>query len=253
MTTRRALLTAASLALLTGCGRNTVLEPLGEPDGRAAPTCRTPGDLVAFDAVSTGTLLYDETGAPTTMQSDPAFLARLEAWAADWAELSGLGAIRTVTSFGAYVDKCGSYHQVGRAFDISAIAHDRGEVSLRFDRWGPGSSTQLRDYWRLAASLHLHFSYTLAYPYDAAHHNHIHVDNAVSGDGLSTFNRRSGTQVQLVQYACRHVFGHDVEPTGDYDDQTRDAVRRVQSMADLTSPLATPEGWRGFLRAVARG
>lgn len=252
MTSRRAFLTFASIGLLSGCGMDGAVR-LPDPGSAAGPTCRTPGELVAFDSVSTGTLLYDETGAPVTMRAEPGFLARLGAWADEWTELSGLGAIRSVTSFGAYVDKCGSYHQVGRAFDISAVSHDRGEVSLRFDRWAPGSATQLRDYWRLAASLHLHFSYTLAYPYDAAHHNHIHVDNAVSGQELSRFNERSGTQVQLVQYGCRHVFGHGVEPTGDYDGQTRDAVRRVQAAAGLRDPLATPGGWHGFLRTLARG
>ena len=105
----------------------------------------------------------------------------------------------------------------------------------------------------LSISPHLHFGYTLAYPYNATHHNHIHVDNMVSGDDLTRFNPRSGTQVQVVQHACRHVFGLDVEPTGDYDGQTRDAVRQVQSAAGLTSPLSDGEGWHGFLRAVARG
>ena len=250
MTTRRALLTGATLALLAGCVGSPELP--GSPGG-GGDTCRTPGELVPFDTVGGGQLVYDTSGEPTTMRAEPAFLARLQEWADEWVGLSGLGAITTVTSFGAFVDRCGSYHQIGQAFDISSIAHEGGEISLRYDRWSPGTEAQLRDYWRLAASLHLHFGYTLAYPYNAAHHNHIHVDNMVSGDDLTRFSPRSGTQVQVVQHACRHVFGHDVEPTGDYDDQTRDAVRQVQSAAGLTSPLSDEEGWHGFLRAVARG
>lgn len=250
MTTRRALLVGAAATLLAGCVGS---QPSPGPGVDEGPTCRTPGELVEFDHVGTGELRYDETSAATTMRAEPGFLAQLHAWADDWAVVSGLGAITSVTSFGAYVDKCSSYHQIGQAFDVTAVAHDGGEVSLRYDRWGPGSAAELRDYWRLAASLHLHFGYTLAYPYDTAHHNHIHVDNIVSGDALSRFDERSGTQVQLVQHACRHVFGHDVEDTGTYDEQTKEAVRRVQSAAGLTVPLSEADGWHGFLRAVARG
>lgn len=246
---RRGLLLTAGTVLLTGCGSDLVPDIPGLPDGE--DNCRTPESLVDFTTVGTGALGYEVDRTPTTMRSDPAFLERLELWAADWAALSGLGAIREVWSYGAYVDKCSSFHQAGRAFDFGEVVHEGGAVSCRYDTWDPGSSTQLRDYWRLAASLHLHFAHTLTYLYNAQHHNHIHVDNSVSGDELSRFSARSGVQVQLVQSALRHVHGRDVEDTGDYDGQTKAELRVVQQELGISRPLADAEGWQEFLRATA--
>ncbi|TRY16882.1 extensin family protein [Tessaracoccus rhinocerotis] len=248
---RRGLLLAGGAVLLAGCGSDVVPDIPGIPDG--ADRCRTPESLVDFSTVGTGTLGYEIDRTPTPMRSDPAFLERLELWAEDWAALSGLGAIREVWSYGAYVDKCSSFHQAGRAFDFAEVVHDGGTISCRYDTWNPGTDAQLRDYWRLAASLHLHFTYTLTYLYNAQHHNHIHVDNSVSGEELSTFRQRSEVQVQLVQSALLHVHGRDVEVTGSYDQQTRDALRPVQQELGITAPLADAAGWQAFLRATASG
>lgn len=109
----------------------------------------------------------------------------------------------------------------------------------------------MRSYWRLAASLHEHFAYTLTYRYNERHRNHIHIDNSVSGWERSTFNARSQVQVQLVQSACRFVFGHDVDQTSSYDAQTKAAVHAVQRSHDISRPLADADGWREFLRATA--
>lgn len=246
---RRGLLLAGGTVLLAGCGSDVVPDLPKIPDG--GDNCRTPESLVGFDTVGTGALGYEIDRAHTSMRSDPRFLERLELWAEDWAAMSGLGAIREVWSYGAYVDKCSSFHQAGRAFDFAEVVHEAGSVSCRFDTWDPGTAEQLRDYWRLAASLHLHFAYTLTYLYNAQHHNHIHVDNSVSGEELSTFSTRSGVQVQLVQSALRHVHGRDVEATGSYDEQTKAELRQVQAGLGLSDPLADAAGWHGFLRATA--
>ena len=249
---RRGLLLAGGTLLLPGCGSDDA-QPLPEQpdDGQAQGTCRTPGPLVDFSSVGTAVLGYEISRGPTTMRADAAFLRRLEAWAADWSDLSGLGRIQSVWSYGAYVDRCASFHQVGRAFDFAEVVHDGGSVSCRFDKWQPGTDGQLRDYWRLAASLHLHFAYTLTYLYNVGHHNHIHVDNSISGDSLSTFSEDSQAQVHLVQAALRHVFGRDVETTGGYDEQTRSPLREVQRELGISRPLADTDGWHSFLRATA--
>ena len=252
MIPRRAALGLGAATLVAGCGLGS-----GAPNPEFVPDegdgCRTPGELVSFDNVAGAQLLYADGDTATSMRAEPGFLTQLEAWAADWTELSGLGAMHSITSFGAYVDKCHSYHQIGQAFDITHVAHERGEVSLRFDHWSPGSPEQLRNYWRLAASIHLHFAYTLAYPHNVAHHNHIHFDNMVSGSEASEFLATSKAQVHLVQHAAKHVFGHGVEATGEYDQQTRNAVRAIQRAQGLTQPLREQAGWQGFLRAVVRG
>lgn len=250
---RRGVLLAGGTMLLAGCGVGGVPSIPGLPGQGDPRACRAPGELTSFSTVGGALLGYEITGMPTTMRSEAGFLGLLNSWAEDWADLSGMGAITEVWSYGAYVDRCGSYHQVGRAFDFARLVHERGTVSCRYDSWSPGTDTQLRGYWRLAASLHLHFAYTLTYLYNQAHHNHIHVDNSVSGDSFSTFREGSQVQVQMVQAACRYVFGRDVELTGDYDDQTRSALRPVQQGLGISRPLSDADGWREFLRAAASG
>lgn len=247
---RRALL-LSGVAALTGC---TMPSPRHWPDRPPPGQCFSPESLVEFSAVDEASLGYEVTRSATTFRSDPRFLELLDAWAADWAGLSGLGPVEQIWSYGAYVDKCSSLHAAGRAFDFAEVVHQGGSISCRFDLWQPGSPEQLRNYWRMAASLHLHFAYTLTYLYNQQHHNHIHVDNAVSGfDGPPSFNSRSQVQVQLVQAGLAHVFGAAVEITGQWDAQTRDALRPVQADLGITEPLRELEGWQAFLRATARG
>ncbi|MGA4670598.1 extensin family protein [Propionibacteriaceae bacterium Y1923] len=257
MTSRRALLLGGAASLLVGCsaqGSSVFPDRLPRdtipPDGDG---CRTPGELARVTHLGAAELVYAETGRGAPVRLEPRFLGQLEAWAEEWTSLSGLGALQQVSNFGGYVDKCHSYHQVGQAFDIAGVVQAGGEVSLRYDQWGPGTAAQLRDYWRLAASAHLHFAYTLTHTFDRAHHNHIHVDNLVSHDGLSRFNPRSGTQLQLLTNACRHVFGLDVPDTQPWDVPLQAAVREVQQRLGLDEPLAEAAGWHGFLRGTARG
>ena len=244
---RRAILAGGLAALTTSCssGFPTLPEP------RVPGTCRTPDSLVEFSTLGGATLGYEIGRSLTTYKADPRFVELLEAWAEDWSAMSGLGAMTTVWSYGAYVDKCSSFHAAGRAFDIAEVQHEGGSVSCRHDIWGPGTATQNRDYWRLAASLHLHFGYTLTHLYDQAHQNHIHVDNATSKWEMPTFRTGSQVQVQMVQSACRHVFGADVEVNGNWDAQTRDALRPIQASLGITRHMADADGWREFLRATA--
>lgn len=244
--TRRAVLLGAT-SLLAGCAG-------GQGPVRVPGTCHSPESLERFGELGGAQLGYEVDRANTTFQADPRFIELLDAWAADWAELSGFGPIHQIWSYGAYVDRCGSWHAAGRAFDFAEVVHESGSVSCRFDTWQPGTAQQLRDYWRLSASLHLHFSYTLTYLYNEQHHNHIHIDNAVSGfDPTTSFNESSRVQVHFVQAALRHVFDADTEITGTWDDQTRDALRPVQQELGITTPMREPEGWQRFLRATARG
>lgn len=245
---RRGFLLLGGVLPLAGCG---VLDSdEWRLPGDTSGQCRTPESLESFSTLGGAPLGYEVDRREASYQADPRFIELLETWAEDWTTLSGLGALTMVWSYGAYVDKCSSWHQVGRAFDFAELEHERGSVSCRQDKWGE-DETRMRSYWRLAASLHEHFAYTLTYRYNERHRNHIHIDNSVSGWERSTFNARSQVQVQLVQSACRFVFGHDVDQTSSYDAQTKAAVHAVQRSHDISRPLADADGWREFLRATA--
>ncbi|HMT86774.1 MAG TPA: extensin family protein [Arachnia sp.] len=248
---RRAFLLLGGVVPLAGCA-NIALPFVDSGDGDANGSCRTPESLAEFGTLAGAPLGYEVDRTQVTYQADPRFIELLEAWAADWVSLSGLGALTKVWSYGAYVDKCSSWHQAGRAFDFAELEHEGGSVSCRQDVWGEDEG-RMRLYWRLAASLHEHFAYTLTCRYNDAHRNHIHVDNGVSGWKPTTFDAGSRVQVQMVQNAARYVFGKEVATTDAYDAQTKEAVRAVQRSAGITRPLADADGWREFLRATASG
>ncbi|WGT47200.1 extensin family protein [Tessaracoccus lacteus] len=246
MVRRRALLAAAVTLPLTGC------VDVGSFDGSTLGGCRTPDSLVSFDTVGGAPLAYELSGNRQAFRADPRFIELLDAWAADWESAAGLGQLTEISTYGAYVDRCESWHAAGRAFDFAVVRHEDGEVSCRYDEWGDDAG-RLRDYWRLAASLAAHLTYTLTLSYNAQHHNHIHVDNGVSGYDAPRFREQSRAQVQVIQGVVRHVFGRDCPENGSYDDATRDAVRSVQSQLGITAPLADVDGWRQFLTRAASG
>ena len=222
-------------------------------DGTRPVTCRTPEALTSFSTLGGAPLRYEITGTQQSFNADPRFIEKLEMWAADWVSVSGLGPLAAVSTYGAHVDKCGSWHAAGRAFDVGVLTHADGtEVSCRFDTWGEDPA-RLRLYWRLAASLAKHFNYTLTYRFDAQHHNHIHIDNGASGYEPFGFNEDSGSHVALVQGVLRWVFGAEVPHDGGFGGATREAARSVQQRFGITQRLATAEGWAAFLDAATAG
>ena len=193
------------------------------------------------------------------MRIDGAFAAQLDRWLADWNATSRHPGATQLWSYGAHVtkDECRSWHANGRAFDISRLrAGDRLLVSARTDLWHTVDADQQerlrRRYWALTASLSLHFSYVLHHHFDPAHANHLHVDNAVSGNGMSRFEKRSRVQNQTVQAICQTLWGQPGEVTGEWSD-TRAQAGPVLDRLGL-SDLGRQESWQAFLRAsVPRG
>ncbi|MFD0865676.1 extensin family protein [Tessaracoccus lubricantis] len=251
MTTRRALLLGAAALPLAACGRFGSQSGDFDAPREERVACRTPEALTSFATLGGAPLRYEITGTEQSFNADPRFVDQLEAWAADWVAVSGLGPLTAVSTYGAHVDKCGSWHAAGRAFDFGVLTHADGtQVSCRYDTWGE-DAPRLALYWRLAASLAKHFNYTLTYRYNEQHHNHIHIDNGVSGYDTFGFNEGSRTHVLLVQGVLRWVFGRDVPADGGFGQSTRDAARAVQQEYGITQRLASTEGWGAFLDAAA--
>ncbi|MGO4958470.1 hypothetical protein ACTQ49_14600, partial [Luteococcus sp. Sow4_B9] len=167
------------------------------------------------------------------------------------------GSGSTLTSQGAYFpkDNCKSWHAAGRALDFAQLR--RGNevlVNCRTDLW-PGQDEAIRTdlvrrYWTLAASLNLHFEYVLTHHFDDEHANHIHVDNGISGEGFSTFHRRSQVQNQSVQAICLALWGREGQVTGQWED-TEPMVSPVLDELQL-GDLRGQENWHAFLRASVR-
>lgn len=285
MFTRRAVLVGGVALVLAGCvpdddpgeGRENAS---GARRGRPAPSAVPADALPQVASLAGAPLVYEVTGEPASFPIEPAFAERLDACLSRHAEAADWGTPGAVSTYGTWRstsdgERPTSWHQEGRAFDLARVtAQDGSElVSCRYDLWSglpegsPERAAHERAYWRVAAALHRDFAYVLTYLYDAAHHNHIHVDNALSGEGRSSFRPGSWVQVHAVQAMCRHVWGRDTPITGDWDAQTREHVAGVLEEIGVRSDSEglfgggvgglfgggslDDEEWHAFLEATA--
>ncbi|WP_157683589.1 hypothetical protein [Microlunatus soli] len=257
---RRSLLrlgvgTATGLAAagVAGCAPGTD-EPT--PD----PTCVSRSSLSGHRSLGDADLIYDISQNRNTFWFDDGFYGQLGRWLDDYRELTGAAKPDQVWTYGSWLDggpDCDSWHDAGRAFDLSRLVRNgEVQVSARYDIWKDYAEDRRRRfrtrYWALAASLHLHFAYVLTYLYNPTHHNHIHIDNGRSGEQLSTFSTRSTAQVQAVQGMLNHIWDRPVEITGDFDRATAKAARSVLEQTGTDGGLDDGvDQWRAFLRATA--
>ena len=269
---RRTLLAAGGAATATAAGAGLVEAwrrfplasatdaPWGTDAGeQPRASCVDPSSLLNTGRLGSAALVYEIDQKPQPMRFKAGFHTQLQRWLADWNTSSRYSGVRQVWSYGAYVpkDDCRSWHAEGRAFDISRLrSGDTLLVSCRADLWDEVDATRratlTRRYWTLAASLHLHFAYVLTHHFDEAHRNHIHVDNGISGTGMSTFDRGSRVQNQAVQAVCLALWGREGEVSGEWSD-TRTIAGPVLDQVGV-SDLRKQATWQAFLRAsVARG
>lgn len=222
-----------------------------------AAYCADPASLVTRSTIGNAELVYEIDQKPQPMKFDAGFHDQLTSWLKDWNATNPYGPVSEIWGYGAYVPKdgCRSWHAAGRGFDISRL-RSGGDllVSAREDLWDEVSAERRaelkRRYWRLGASLNLHFAYVLSYRFDKLHRNHFHIDNGVSESGMSRFNSRSRVQNQSVQEICANLWGQPGEVTGEWSDAKKQ-VAPVLDQLGLGS-LARQQNWQGFLRASVR-
>ena len=173
------------------------------------------GTITTYAAINGARTVYEVNGALTAWGYRPSFHDRLNSWLAFWNANtpSSYADASRVWGYGAHTDhRVTEAHNNGRGFDLSRIyTGSTRRFTARYDIWrtwsGSDLTTARRHYWATSASAHHHFRNVLTYLYNAGHHNHIHIDNLVSGTGLSTFSTASSAQVQHVQACCRYLWG----------------------------------------------
>lgn len=228
---------------------------------RPSPTAVAASDLPTHRHLGGARLVYEIDGRATTLRIEPGFAARLDASLRSHWRAAGWATPARLTSYGTWIAAEGdatSWHHAGRAFDVGRVRSADGThlASCRYDLWrttsGASRRAAERAYWALAATLHRDFAFVLTYLFDEAHHSHIHVDDGLSGDGRSSFDRGSRVQVHALQAMCRHIWGHDLSITGRWDGPTREATGAVLDRIGVGGRLASDDGWRAFLTATAR-
>ncbi len=249
-----------AVTALAGCG---IGSDRGSDQPRRRAFCVPRSSLTSRAELAGLPLVYEVSHRRASFSFEDGFFAQLEQWLKAYEQSSGLAPADQVWSYGGWTNSgsaCDSWHNAGRAFDLARVRLRSGDfISCRYDRWQYQTGAELdrarRQYWALAAGLHLHFAYVLTYLYNSAHRNHIHVDNGRSGAALSTFTTGSQVQVQAVQAICSYLWDEPTELTGRWDSATRRVSRRALDRAEISDNLdVSVQSWRKFLTAsMSRG
>lgn len=157
------------------------------------------------------------------------------------------GRLQWIATAGAYVPKPG-YHGLGRAFDLDRVQWRR--VACRpIEGHHASTMPRRRRYIAVDALARRWFKYVLDAGYNAAHRDHIHVDD---GGGALVFNANYRSDTVFVQRACNVMMGSDLVIDGIYGPLTNAAFRRLKNRLDIPHRVSSsPRTYRRFLWRLA--
>lgn len=180
---------------------------------------------------------YGTRGKPRPFYSTKKMFRTLDACFAELWSRNPYGVAEVVVSAGAYVKKAG-YHGRGEAFDLDAIFWgQRNFVTLHYPNDKPF-------YLAVDAVCRKHFGTVLNYHFNAAHHDHLHLDLGQPG-----FSKKATSEVKFLQMAANELFGEHVGVDGVWGPQTEDATANALAKAGIKGKIETK--WLDFLDAVA--
>ena len=207
--------------------------------GRPANSFRSlAGVPVLYDRQSPAD--YGKRGIAVDFHVPQSFEEALDACFAELWNVCPLGRADTILSAGTYANRPGSQHSWGKAMDIDAILWpQRPFVTLDFP-------TDKVFYTAVEAVLRRHFDYVLTYLYNAAHHDHFHVDQA----GRVGFGTAS-SKTYFVQSLCHNVLGLSVGVDGQWGPETAEGLEHAQRILGVPGDLSELQNWLDFLQAAA--
>jgi hypothetical protein len=184
---------------------------------------RIAGAEVRYDRLSGAS--YGTRGVATRFHATEAFEGKLRAAFADLWEACPLGQADVIASGGTFADKPGA-HGRGRAFDLDALFWpERTFVARSYPQ-------DCRFYLAVEAVLRGHFGTVLNYRYNAAHRDHLHLDD-LAPTGFVPEHR---SRVLFLQTMLTHLFDRPVAVDGIIGPETRGAARQLLQKLDRASP-----------------
>ncbi|MEA2207073.1 MAG: hypothetical protein QOE77_3849 [Blastocatellia bacterium] len=166
--------------------------------------------------------------------------SKLDACFAELEQVCPLGRPEVLTSGGAWVDKPG-FHGSGEALDLDGIHWaNKAFVTLNFP-------TDRRFYLGIEAVLRKHFPTVLNYYFNAAHHDHLHLDLG----GQIAFNRVR-SKILFLQAALTYVLEIPVAIDGGWGPETSGGITRALTELNISGQLENLDTWRQFLAAVSQ-
>ncbi len=180
----------------------------------------------------------DMTQKSSLFKFDLQFHKRMGQWVDDLHQSLPYLMLRLVTA-GAYVDKPG-YHGKGRAFDLDGIVMETAEGAVFWQATDYAKPNYRAFYLGIQASCLRHFGTVLAWEYNEAHHDHIHMD-----DGRDVGFRKSTSIVSFLQAVSMYVYDHPVEIDGIWGSETVTAVANMNASGVESS---SADQWRHWLK-----
>jgi hypothetical protein len=187
-------------------------------------------------------------------RSTAQFEDKLDAFADDLGAAAppSYGSIRYIATAGAYVNKP-KLHGLGRAFDLDLVRWQRRTCApIRGNHLHQRRSV-VRRYIGVDALARRRFKYVLDGWYNAAHRDHLHLDD---GGGALVFNPGYRSDTVFVQAAANVMINAGLEIDGVYGPKTRRAFSTMKDRVGIPHRVSSDERlyraflWRLALRAL---
>lgn len=164
-------------------------------------------------------------------RSTSGFEDKLDAFSRELAQAapSGYGQLRYIATAGAYVNKPG-YHGKGRAFDLDIVRWARATSSPYRGHHAARWQRARRRYIGVDALARRHFKYVLDGWYNAAHRDHLHLDD---GGGALVFNTGYRSDAVFIQSAANLMMNAGLAVDGAYGPLTDAAFREMKNRLDV--------------------
>ncbi len=185
---------------------------------------------------------YGSKGRPASFLVLDDFFETLETCFEELNAYSPLGTAEIMTTAGIYVNKPGSEHRTGAAFDLDALFwKDYHLISRNFHQ-------DYELYLGIESIIRKHFGVVLNYFYNDKHKDHWHIDSGTSVN----FTTSSKSKVIYVQLVATYSYGLPVLVDGIWGNQTAGAVKEMFVLLDLTGKITSKRTWMSFLDKTAK-
>jgi len=184
---------------------------------------------------------YGSIGKPYKFYADDMFINQLNACFEELWSICPFGKAVIINSAGTYIDKTGSYHNKGRAFDIDSIFWKN--KSFVFSNFPKEPSF----YLGIEAIFKKHFGTVLTFLYNTAHKDHVHIDN-----GSSILFKKTKSTTLFIQAVIVHVFDISIAIDGIWGTETESALTYVLNLLGLSTNINNINIWKNFLTLSAK-
>lgn len=158
------------------------------------------------------------------------------------------GSLKYIATAGAYVNKP-TYHGRGRAFDLDIVAWRRVACRPLSQHHRNRQLNRRRRYIGVDALARRWFKYVLDGWYNAAHRDHMHLDD---GGGALVFNTGYRSDTVFIQKAANMMIGRRLKIDGIYGPNTDRAFHIMKNRVDVPHRVSvSPRIYRRFLWRLA--